>query len=139
MGISYDVIDVKTNEIIATFGLKWLSDHTNGNVPNLERQDMIDYCEDEIEKIEDEMNKMNNQMEIYVQMRNKLISEIYICSNIDELRETLQTFLEENDFVYDNDRLKNLNWLKSKFRDFQDFIVPYIWNNYYNYRTEISY
>jgi hypothetical protein len=139
MGISYDIIEISTNQIVSSFGLKWLQEYTNFNTPSLEQQSMIDYCDIEIEKLEEELSLYENeQCKSLSDLKNQLISKIYLCETEDEMNEILQTFLEER-IPNDENKITYIQQMIQHFKSFQDFLVPYIFDNQYIYRGEISY
>lgn len=140
MGVSYDIIELETNQIIKSFGLKWLQEYTNFNIPNLDRYEMLDYCQKEIEKLTEQISEYENKQSLTLtNLKNDLISKIYPCEDEDELKEILQTFLDERVSIIDEDSVNHIKWLIHHFKSFQDFLIPYIWSAYGLYRIEISY
>jgi hypothetical protein len=140
MGVSYDIIEVESNQIVKSFGLKWLQEYTNFNIPDFEREDMIDYCQEEIEKLETQLIEYDTQKSKSInEIKNDLISKIYPCEDEDELKEILQTFLEERIPNLDESNVEHIQWLIHHFRSLQDFLIPYIWSARPLYRAEISY
>ena len=146
MGVSYDIIELNTNEVVKSFGLKWLQEYTNFNIPDFEREDMLDYCQDQIEKLETQLIEYESQKSKSInEIKNDLISKIYPCEEEDELKEILQNFLEEripNGEEAEAEPKANQSytqWLIHHFKSFQDFLIPYIWSARALYRVEISY
>lgn len=140
MGVSYDIIDLETNQTVNTFGLKWLQEYTDYNIPNFDRYNMLEYCEDEIQKLTEQLSEYEKkQFETLTDLKNSLISKIYPCEDEDDLKEILQTFLDERALPTDEDTVINIKWLIQHFKSFQDFLIPYIWSGYNKYKTEISY
>jgi hypothetical protein len=140
MGVSYDIIEVEANQIVKSFGLKWLSEYTNFNIPAFEREDMLDYCQEEIQKLETQLIEYETYKSKSInEIKNDLISKIYPCEDEDELKEILQTFLEERIPNRDEPNVSHIQWLIQHFRSFQDFLIPYLWSDRNLYRAEISY
>lgn len=141
MGVSYDIIDLETNQIVNTFGLKWLQQYTDFNIPKFDRYDMLDYCQEEIDKLTEQLSEYEKKQSVVTltDLKNGLISKIYPCEDEDDLKEILQTFLDERALPPDEDAVMNIRWLIQHFKSFQDFLIPYIWSSYNKYKTEISY
>jgi D-mannonate dehydratase len=140
MGVSYDIIEVETNQIVNTFGLKWLQNYTDFNIPKVERYDMLDYCQEEIEKLSEKISELEiQQSQTFTDMKDELISKIYPCNDEDELKEILQTFLDERNPNTDESNINHMEWLIHHFKSLQDFLIPYIFSSYEKYRAEISY
>jgi hypothetical protein len=140
MGVSYDIIDTRNDQIVNSFGLKWLQEYTNFNIPDLERTDMLDYCDEEIKKLESQLiNYQNHKSRSLNELKNDLISKIYPCEDEDELKEILQTYLEERIPNLNESNLSHIQWLIHHFKSFQDFLIPYVWTSSDLYRVEISY
>jgi len=138
MGVSYDIIELSSNQIVNTFGLKWLSEYTDFNIPKLERQEMIEYCEEQIHNLEEELERCEKSRTLD-DLKNNLISQIYPCETYDELEEILKTFLDEKIPNTNEEQINHIKTLIHRFDSFQNFLIPYIWDNYHKYKAEISY
>jgi hypothetical protein len=140
MGVSYDIIEIESNQIVKSFGLKWLSEYTNYNIPDFDREGMLDYCQKEIEKLETQLNDYENQkLKSIHQMKNDLISKIYPCEDEQEMKEILENFLEQRSQNQDELNTSHVLWLIHHFRSLQDFLIPFVWSESNLYRGEISY
>lgn len=133
MGISYDIIDSQSNQTIASFGLKWLQEYTNFNTPNLDRSDMIEYCEQEIDKLKMEFDDF--QSKSFHELKNNLISKIYPAENENQLKDILSYYLDEMSPNSDLDQIYYLDTMIKNFKSFQTFLIPYS----PEFRGEISY
>lgn len=140
MGVSYDIVDTETNQTLKSFGLKWLQEYTNFNIPTYGKYEMLDYCQEEINNLTEQLLEYETQQsKTLTDIKNDLISKIYPCEDEDQLKEILQTFLEERIPNTDESKKNYIQSLIYHFRSFQDFIIPYIWTTDGNYKTEISY
>lgn len=140
MVVSYDIVDSDTNQIVKSFGLKWLSEYTNFSIPAYGKYEMLDYCQEEINNLTEQLLEYETQQsKTLTDIKNDLISKIYPCEDEDQLKEILQTFLEERIPNTDESKKNYIQSLIYHFRSFQDFIIPYIWTTDNKYRAEISY
>jgi hypothetical protein len=148
MVVSYDIIDNSTNQIVSSFGLKWLQEYTNFNMTTLDITDFFDYCQEEIEKIEMELVECSTtkSSEILNEMKNNLISKIYKCEDEEELKDILLDFLENFQMIQLSDtqqkNIEYLNWIIEYLKSFQTFLFPYLPTDEeqnVQHRGEISY
>jgi hypothetical protein len=101
---------------------------------------MFDYCQEEIATLNEKISELEKQQSrTLTDMKNELISKIYPCEDEDQLKEILQTFLDERILYSDESSINHMKWLIHHFKSFQDFLIRYILDSYGKYRSEISY
>ena len=140
MGISYDIIFTMSNQGVESFGLKWLQEYSNFNLPNLDMIEMIEYCQVEIDKLEYELNSFD-QITTFENIKNKLIHKIQISKDKIELQDLINQVMDE-DMILDpsEDKINHITWMIENFKRLLDFIGKYLWSeNSNHYRGELSY
>lgn len=128
MGISYDIVD-SNNQIVGTFGLKWFIDYSNiDSIDGLQPFEIIDYCDRQIEII------TKQRSELFENYKLDIIDKIKICKDLEEISDVIIDRLDGN-----LDRLDQMQYYIDLFKRFQNFLVPYIWDQAHKYRGEISF
>jgi hypothetical protein len=142
MGISYIIIDRKNNQIVRQYPLGWLREYLNGQslVPNFEQMAMIEYCQDQIEKISLEIEKLKqDQNNNLIEWKKDLIVKIKDARNQMDILNLFRDYQDKMVFDEVWERRQFLEHHLEKLLAFQNFLIPYIWNNQYLFKGELSY
>ena len=139
MGISFDIIDLESNQVVTSYGIKWLSKYTEGEIPLFDIQDMVKYCQSQIEIIKASLSQSEiRESKHFLDLKSELLSKINSCESKYVLKKTLITFFDEKNEAYNEESSITYNKLLIlHFESFQYFLIPYL-SSSTMYRSEIS-
>jgi hypothetical protein len=143
MGLSYDVIERSTRQVVATFPLNWLRDSQlieNDSIPNLEQNGMVGYCQDLIDKISGDLDELFYQQSCqFLDLKKTLLEEIRESDQKQTLSNILIKYQDKVFFDDLEERITILREYTQKLLAFQNFLVPYLFDKQYLYKGELSY
>jgi hypothetical protein len=122
----YYIIDRKTNRVLKSFDLSWLSESElvkHSMIPNFGPQGMSEYTHDLIEKMEVELDQLEYAEGLrFLNLKKKLLDRIRECYRNEDLE---RVFSEYQEYRM-NDRIKILRNYMQKLLSFQNFLMPYL-------------
>ena len=120
MGISFDIIDLESNQVVTSYGIKWLSEYTEGEIPK--------YCQSQIEIIKASLSQSEiRESKHFLDLKSELLSKINSCESKYVLKKTLITFFDEKNEAYNEESSITYNKLLIlHFESFQYFLIPYL-------------
>jgi hypothetical protein len=142
MGISYDIIERSTQQVVARFSLNWLRDSNmiGDYIPNFEQNAMANYCQDLIDKISSNLDELIYQQSCqFLDLKKKLLEEIRESDQKKTLSAILIKYQDKVFVDEDEERIAILKDYTQKLLAFQNFLIPYLWDRQYLYKGELNY